>query len=246
MKIQKEPTAPTIAPEQGVELINRQITRGQEILGKRPVSSDAYSAWQNSTCVILEKCFGSETRNVERFEEASRIYAATLDTDFEALSAEHLQRQLVLLDSYVDLLQTELTIQGRTMNHPAISPITSRRVFLVHGRDEATKEAAARFLEKLQLEPVILHEQPNNGRTIIEKFTDYSNVGFAVILLTGDDRGGLKDEPFEKQKPRARQNVLFELGFFVGKLTRTRVCALYQRWRRNSIRLPRGAVCQAR
>lgn len=99
-------------------------------------------------------------------------------------------------------------------------------VFIVHGRDEAAKEAVARFIEKLDLNPVILHEKPNKGRTIIEKFEDHSNVGFAVILMTPDDVGTSSSEK-GKLKPRARQNVIFELGFFVGKLGRNRVCALY-------------------
>ncbi|MEZ6193959.1 MAG: nucleotide-binding protein [Phycisphaerales bacterium] len=100
-------------------------------------------------------------------------------------------------------------------------------VFIVHGRDTAMRESAARYIERFKLEVVILHEQPNQGRTIIEKFTDHADVGFAVVLLTGDDRGGLFDEPYETQRPRARQNVLFELGYFLGLLNRQRVCALY-------------------
>jgi predicted nucleotide-binding protein len=105
--------------------------------------------------------------------------------------------------------------------------VQTRRVFLVHGHDENAREAVARFLEKLQLECVILHEQPNKGRTIIEKFEDYSDVAFAVVLLTPDDRGGASSGTFESQKSRARQNVLLELGFFLGALGRSRVCALY-------------------
>jgi predicted nucleotide-binding protein len=105
---------------------------------------------------------------------------------------------------------------------------TTRDLFVVHGRNEACRETVARFLEKLKLHPIILHEQPNKGRTIIEKFVDYSDVSFAVVLLTADDRGGLSDTPFEKQEPRARQNVILELGFFLGRLGRDRVCALYE------------------
>ncbi len=106
-------------------------------------------------------------------------------------------------------------------------PAQTRRVFLVHGHDERVRETVARFLEKLDLECVILHEQPNKGRTIIEKFEDYADVAFAVVLLTPDDRGGVADAAFEAQQKRARQNVLLELGFFLGVLSRSRVCALY-------------------
>jgi predicted nucleotide-binding protein len=100
------------------------------------------------------------------------------------------------------------------------------RVFIVHGRDDSTKMIIAQFLKELGLEPIILHEQPNKSRTIIEKFEDHSsNVKYAVILLTPDDLGGLKSEP-NGQSPRARQNVVFEMGYFFGSLRRGRVCAL--------------------
>lgn len=106
-------------------------------------------------------------------------------------------------------------------------PANTKKVFIVHGRDDTLKNAVARFLGRLGLEPIILHEQPNKGRTIIEKFIDHSDVGFAVVLLTPDDKGGLVDAPPEKLRARARQNVVMELGFFLGRLGRDRVAALY-------------------
>ena len=76
----------------------------------------------------------------------------------------------------------------------------------------------ARFLEKIELEAIILHEQPDQGLTIIEKFEAHaSQVGFAVVLLTPDDLGGPASGPAQASA-RARQNVIFELGYFVGKL----------------------------
>jgi predicted nucleotide-binding protein len=85
--------------------------------------------------------------------------------------------------------------------------------------------SVAGFLRKLGLEPVILHEKANEGRTIIEKFEAHSDVGFAVVLITADDVGGLKDGP---QRLRARQNVILELGYFVGRLGRKKVCPLIE------------------
>jgi predicted nucleotide-binding protein len=99
----------------------------------------------------------------------------------------------------------------------------SRDIFIVHGYDDAAKHEVARVIEKLGLNPIILHEK--QGRTIIEKFEAHCDVGFAVVLLTPDDVGHPKDKPADG-KPRARQNVVLELGFFLGKLDRARVCAL--------------------
>jgi predicted nucleotide-binding protein len=106
-------------------------------------------------------------------------------------------------------------------------PKPSKRVFIVHGHDEEAKQTTARFLEHIGLEPVILHEQPNSGRTIIEKFEDHADVGFAVVLLTPDDVAHPANAP-AKVSGRARQNVILELGYFIGRLTRRRVCALYK------------------
>jgi predicted nucleotide-binding protein len=109
-----------------------------------------------------------------------------------------------------------------------VTPETMRKVFIVHGHDDLMKHSAARFVSKLLLEPVILHELPNGGRTIIEKFLDHSEVGFAIVLLSGDDRGGAVSKSVDTYQPRARQNVIFELGFFIGRLDRSKVVALYK------------------
>jgi predicted nucleotide-binding protein len=99
----------------------------------------------------------------------------------------------------------------------------SRKVFVVHGHDEGAREKIARFLERAGFEPIILHEQASGGRTVIEKVEAHSNVGFAAVLLTPDDEGCEKGGT---PRPRARQNVVLELGYFVGRLGRNRVCAL--------------------
>lgn len=99
----------------------------------------------------------------------------------------------------------------------------SRKVFIVHGHDDGARETVARFLERIGLEAIILHEQANQGRTIIEKVVAHSDVGFAVVLLTPDDEGCVKGG---RPEPRARQNVLLELGYFIGRLGREKVCAL--------------------
>lgn len=101
----------------------------------------------------------------------------------------------------------------------------SNKVFIVHGHDDAALHGLARFLEKLGLEAIVLKEQPNQGRTIIEKFEAFAaEVGFAVVLLTPDDVGAAIST--KDQSSRARQNVIFELGYFAGKLGRGRVCLL--------------------
>jgi Predicted nucleotide-binding protein containing TIR -like domain len=104
-------------------------------------------------------------------------------------------------------------------------PMDKSKVFIVHGHDDAAKEAAARFVENLGFKAIILHEQASSGNTIIEKIEANSNVGFAIVLYTPCDEGRPKGEE-NQLKPRARQNVIFEHGYLIGKIGRKNVSAL--------------------
>ncbi|MEQ6342940.1 MAG: nucleotide-binding protein [Gammaproteobacteria bacterium] len=144
---------------------------------------------------------------------------------------EGIHRCLLKLKTLRELFEERIEDAGSSAAEaqlPGDQPLPSdRRVFVVHGHDHGAKESIARYLSKLDLEPVILHEQPNQGRTVIEKFEAHTGVAFAVVLLTPDDMGHAVGKP-EEAKPRARQNVVLELGFFMSALGRDRVCVLYK------------------
>ena len=105
------------------------------------------------------------------------------------------------------------------------APMDKSKVFIVHGHDNAAKQAVARFVEKIGFEAIILHEQASSGKTIIEKIEANSNVGFAIVLYTPCDLGRSKEEE-DQLKPRARRNVIFEHGYLIGKIGRKNVSAL--------------------
>ncbi|SIN85055.1 nucleotide-binding protein [Paraburkholderia phenazinium] len=186
----------------------------------------------------LERCFGDNSSRYRHFQGAGYLYEpigrpgiftkrGALEAQLREEVGENIRRSIGLLQSARASLQAELA----DIEHQ-LSPVSnansksmplSRRVFVVHGHDNGARETVARFLEHIDFEPVILHEQANQGRTIIEKFEAHGDVGFAVVLLTPDDEGCVKGGELQ---PRARQNVVLELGYFIGRLGRNKVCAL--------------------
>ncbi|WP_366664161.1 nucleotide-binding protein [Vibrio pectenicida] len=140
--------------------------------------------------------------------------------------------EILLRKGYVSQQQVDASQALKGPPAPIIPPPISGRlhdfnteqVFIVHGHDDLAKLEMADFIEELGLEPIILHMQASSGRTIIEKIEDYSNVGFGIVLYTpcdiGSKAGALNG------KYRARQNVVFEHGYLIGKLGRPRVAAV--------------------
>lgn len=150
--------------------------------------------------------------------------------EYKTFFTEARERAVVILRAEIASIQECLDeVSGELHHHPLASQNivpdheNNRKVFIVHGHDDLLKNEVARFLGKLGIEPIILHEQPNSGRTLIEKIEAFSDVGFAVVLMTADDHGG---KTADLTKPRARQNVIMELGYFIGLLGRDKVAAI--------------------
>jgi len=203
-------------------------------------SDPEFKKWRRDTEVAIEHMFGTDMRHIRDFRGISFTPSAfsmmnPKPTFLRAFANGRADAEALLqsMIEEVDEYWSESGDDGIGYNNENTT-ISSNRVFIVHGHNDAFKEAVARLLGQLNLEAIILHEQPNKGRTIIEKFIDYSDVGFAVILLTADDRGGKVSDSPENYSERARQNVILELGFFLGRLGRDRVCALYE----NGVEIP--------
>ena len=216
----------------------KAIERLQKALDKIPelkhLQSDSqdFKKWRRDTRIAIANTFRNKSDHVGEFNNISfSLIALSTNTPrskYQEAYEGGLESAASVLKSMIDEIE-EYWEEDEELSHlsptEVKTPRDANKVFVVHGRDESSREMVARLLEKLDLEPVILQEQPSKGRTIIEKFENHSNVGFAVVLLTPDDVGSLRDRP-DDVKPRARQNVVFELGYFAAALGRERVCAL--------------------
>jgi hypothetical protein len=141
---------------------------------------------------------------------------------FDLLIKKNLISRDVLLTSktFVNSLPPEPKI----IHIPPQEKFNSSQVFIVHCHDHVTMQKVRDFVEEIGLEPIILSQQASSSKTIIEKIESYSNVGFGIVLYTPCDVGTKKGNL--QYHYRARQNVVFEHGFLIGKLERKRVVAL--------------------
>ena len=225
------PAAPTMSVEKGLPRLRMQHVEGAGIVQTRGTEA-ACAAWETKTKHWLEAVFGEGSPKVRTVMHAGTHYVTTDDSDRDALARARLVDELNQLAAMIAILEDEAAEPAPRWGSklPATAAADSgTKVFIVHGHDDGAKEMVARFVGGLDLVPVILHERASEGRTVIEKFEDHAaEAAFAVVLLTPDDRGGTAATPFDLQKGRARQNVILELGYFLAKLTRRRVCALYK------------------
>jgi predicted nucleotide-binding protein len=171
-----------------------------------------------------------------RVLQCVRVFGAVLDRYSETVCGRvvettrrpgsnlprELRREIRVLEGVAERLEAPST------GHDA-SPRTFEGdcVLVVYGRNDAAREKVARFLAKLGLEPILLDEEVAEGRTLIEKLDGQIRPEFAVVLVTGDDVGALASAS-SALRPRARQNVILELGFCLGRFGRARVSALYE------------------
>ena len=185
-----------------------------------------YEKWKQFNIELLKRSFDIPNNEyLQEYEEAERT---TIWSDWVEERKQDIKKQITVLESLVERLPLIPTIKEKTTKASVeVEEKNTNKIFIVHGHNNEIKQTLARTLSQLKLEPIILHEQPEQGRTIIEKFEENSSdVNFAIILLTADDEGKAKKET--SYKDRARQNVVFEMGYFIGKLGRKNVFLLLE------------------
>jgi predicted nucleotide-binding protein len=229
----RAPAGPTLQPAQALAVLTASLDAARKMAAPR-ISQEKFDSWAAVAHQNLKGAFGEESSPAQEFYGImSGTYPIGIivsdgyhdNTDYDQERGRALNRAIPLLDACIE----NLKILHPASLPPLVGPSkASREVFIVHGHDETLKLEAARFVDGLGLKVVILSEQANRGRTVIEKFEAHAgSAGFAIVLLTPDDFGGAASSASES-RPRARQNVILELGYFIGKLGRAHVCALYK------------------
>jgi predicted nucleotide-binding protein len=176
-----------------------------------------FQAWIAECEDFLLSNYGKDSAPWRIFERFERKY---LDGNY----GDEVDRQKdIIVSALTSCLR--IPVKGKSNSPIVTKDLDLSKVFIVHGHDALLKTEVARFIEKLKLEPIILHEKANSGETIIEKIEKHSNVGFGIVLYTPCDFGAINGKTSDL-KPRARQNVIFEHGFLIGKIGRKNVCAI--------------------
>lgn len=216
--------------------LEERIELAQQML-HRPVTTESqvhelkseFRTWHDYNRTLLRRLF-TTTGPAEAYEPVAYLASGSSSSpqrelELVRIDIEHQHRKLVSL-------RDQLELYDELLGSPEPARVSpggpgGKTVFFVHGHDGERKLEVAHLIERItEQRPTILHELPNRGRTIIEKLEDHSaEAGFAVVLLTGDDVGGLDRGTL---RPRARQNVVLELGLFIGLLGREHVVALHE------------------
>jgi hypothetical protein len=190
---------------------------------------EQYLSWESRTSAVLEASFKvSSFMTISPKAEFTGTAISLLDLKIAATTIP-LERLPEVLTDIREKIRVLKSIDGRldvyevSVSAPVGHTVTvDAPIFLVHGRDLERREIVRRFLETVTDRTiVVLAEQPNRGQDLLGKLLSHAQqAGFAVVLLTADDLGGLEgDQP----KPRTRQNVVFELGLFVALFGRDKV-----------------------
>ncbi|MEK6720170.1 MAG: nucleotide-binding protein [Chloroflexota bacterium] len=229
--------------------LSDRIERGNELLGRVLNSAEAlkatradYYTWDEYNSQLLRRRF--TTDEVESAYRDHAFISGGRQSFAEEVSELHedvrrklrrlrsVQEQLPLYDepARVDEKRADETVASRSTSAPQ-----GDSIFVVHGHDEVRKLEVTRFLTQVtDHAPTVLHEQSNEGRTIVEKLEHFGRQSvFAVVLLTADDEGRERHSE-GVLLPRGRQNVVMELGFFIAALGRSHVVLLYE----NEVELP--------
>lgn len=207
------------------EVVGAYASRGSEFGRER------FAAWRRQMSIFLDQSLPRTSSKLDSKLNHIAYYRGRSESDLDVFMRMDGNTCIAFIDSLLmDVHNNEFDFTAKpevAVAHKKSKPAEQKRVFVVHGHDQLLLAKVARFVERLGLEPVILHEQASKGMTIIEKIEANSDVGFALVLYTPDDKGNKAEEADKGQlNDRARQNVVFEHGYLIAKLKRANVVPL--------------------
>lgn len=213
----------------GKELLELSITNALQL----DEAKKEYRKWNDYNFEYIRRIFSTD-EEAEKYNKLIR-YVFGMNSSFSEKVNDlrsDIKEKIHRLDSLVERIDLiSLNLSQNIIQVEEIR-VLNKKVFIVHGRDELAKTSLEMLLHEMGLETIVLHRQADEGQTIIEKFEKHSDVGYAFILLTPDEiayfayEDSLPDNERQKEK-RARPNVIFEFGYFVGRLGRNKVCCVY-------------------
>jgi len=208
-----------------IELLERQIAAAKD------GDPDDFAEWKTTTETVLRHAVGEGSAALTSFRGNSYTLQAwstgTPQSEFDNARRRGIHRAIGYLKSAIAEVEMQDDDAPESSAPAGQQGVGGSAIFIVHGRNNERKETVARFVRNLtDVEPIILHEQISGGGTVIEKLERYaSTAGFAIVLATGDDIG--REATTGSDRPRARQNVIFEWGYFCGLLGRAKTVVLY-------------------
>ncbi|MBO6244436.1 MAG: nucleotide-binding protein [Clostridia bacterium] len=208
--------------------LKKLINEADELMVKGVTDSEPeFTGWLFKVKKYINDKYGENSFPMNEFNKIKfslGLYIAGMPhSDYVDACCRGIKKTKEILNVYYD----ELVNDGQRIGNDETKKnniINYNSIFIVHGHDEALKEKVARIIEKQNIKAIILCEQTNKGKTIIEKFEEYADVPCAICLFTKDDIAVDKSKP--KELLRARQNVVFETGYFMGKIGRDKVIIL--------------------
>lgn len=232
-----------VSHEEARKKLEDRIEKGKDLKVNSSVSeelfeqlSKQYSKWDSFNSELLRGLFTTSEMKDEYDSFGSMfisLYEKTWNEKLKEFNSK-IDDKNHRLASIIERLEL-ISIASKNIEIPdshSVSSVKTNKVFVVHDHDESSKTNLEIFLKEIGLTPVVLHRQADEGLTIIEKFEKHSEVDYAFILLTPDEISYLSSDkeinPNDRREEyRARPNVIFEFGYFIGKLGRSRVCCLY-------------------
>jgi len=211
--------------EKKLQILDDLVARAEKITYD---SKSDMECCEDDTKSFIRNAMPNDNRWIGRIESISWYLGAfsSLTQEWEFIEAWNDGKTSFIgvlnsIKSEIELYDTDEQ-PTQIYSKPDEQGVKSNKIFIVHGHNNEMKLDVARTVERLDLAPIILHEQPSIGsETIIEKFERLSqDVSFAIVLLSADDK-------MDDGKYRARQNVILELGYFIAKLGRENVVTLY-------------------